>query len=313
MLALREIAKEVLAAGLLIALVVSSLWIATGSMPPLVVVESNSMMHNEQGEIGAIDPGDLILLLDKSRHGEIMTYVEALEKNDGEKHGKFGAVIIYKKNGLDGTPIIHRSILKVVAHTAVNPTEEGVCEDGAFDEHVQRNDGTKGGCIVSWSVPGTNLKGVSNITLDLPGIKCIPEGHVTVQQATLRIENWVPKHEGYLTLGDHNGCRVDQRGAAIGAAGLTDSEGKGVESVREEWVVGVAGGEIPWLGSLKLLTLDQGEGASQVPKSSWVKLAISIASLMLLMQVDGIANRWLKKSPEIDQAKIESDAWGEEE
>ena len=31
-------------------------------MAPLVVVESNSMIHSEQGEVGSIDAGDLVLV-----------------------------------------------------------------------------------------------------------------------------------------------------------------------------------------------------------------------------------------------------------
>ena len=46
----------------LVVLLLGSMWISTGSFPPMVVVESGSMMHDEDGSVGAIDPGDLILV-----------------------------------------------------------------------------------------------------------------------------------------------------------------------------------------------------------------------------------------------------------
>ena len=45
----------------MIAFLVLGLWAHTGTMPPLVVVESSSMIHEENGEVGSIDAGDLIL------------------------------------------------------------------------------------------------------------------------------------------------------------------------------------------------------------------------------------------------------------
>ena len=49
----------------MIVIIVVALWQHTGSMPPLVVVESSSMIHEKDGEIGSIDAGDLILVHDR--------------------------------------------------------------------------------------------------------------------------------------------------------------------------------------------------------------------------------------------------------
>ena len=61
--------EAVLAIGLVV-LILGSMWIATGTFPPMVVVESGPMMHDlEDGSIGAIDPGDLVLVINPpSRH-----------------------------------------------------------------------------------------------------------------------------------------------------------------------------------------------------------------------------------------------------
>ena len=72
---LREVAISI---GMVIA-ILSGLWAYTGSWPPLVVVESNSMIHSEQGEVGSIDAGDLVLVNSPQRTDQIVTYVESIQ------------------------------------------------------------------------------------------------------------------------------------------------------------------------------------------------------------------------------------------
>ena len=97
----------------MISFLVLGLWAHTGTMPPLVVVESSSMIHEESGEVGSIDAGDLILVMDRP-YDKIVTFAESSDrsnKNYGyEMHGMNGDVIIYQKNGDSGMPIIHRAI-----------------------------------------------------------------------------------------------------------------------------------------------------------------------------------------------------------
>ena len=109
--------REALLAIGLVLLILGSLWIATGQFPPMVVVESGSMMHDtEDGSLGAIDPGDLVLVMNPNRVN-IVTYVEAMEEDNQNfgytSHGMEGDVIIYSKNGGSDTPVIHRAILKL--------------------------------------------------------------------------------------------------------------------------------------------------------------------------------------------------------
>ena len=136
-----EFAREATLAIGLVTILLGSMWIATGSFPPMVVVESGSMMHEDEGSVGAIDPGDLVLVMNPNRV-EIVTYVEATQEgNDNfgyETHGMAGDVIIYRKNGGSDTPVIHRALLKAVANSS-------------------------GG----WDVPGTSLVNVDSITWTL--------------------------------------------------------------------------------------------------------------------------------------------------
>jgi len=88
----------------MIAFLVLGLWAHTGTMPPLVVVESSSMIHETNGEIGSIDAGDLILVMD-TPYDNIVTFAEASDRDNKyhgyESHGMEGDVIIYQKNGDD--------------------------------------------------------------------------------------------------------------------------------------------------------------------------------------------------------------------
>ena len=245
------IAREVMLALGLVVLLLGSMWVATGSFPPMVVVESGSMMHEDDGSLGAIDPGDLVLVMDPDRV-EIVTFVEATEAGGDdfgyESHGMAGDVIIYRKNGGSDTPVIHRALLKAVANAS-------------------------GG----WDVPGTTLRNVDNITWTLD-YQCLYHGGTY----DLEIDQWVPPHEGYLTTGDNedsNGCKVDQR-IATGddpRNGLTDENGNPVLAVKDEWVVGVASTEIPWLGAAKLAFSGT---SSQVTDTTWRSLLVVVAVII---------------------------------
>ena len=95
--------REVFLAIGLVFLLLGSMWLSTGMFPPMVVVESGSMKHSEDGSLGAIDPGDLVLIMNPERV-DIVTYVEASNKDNEnfgyEIHGMYGDVIIYEKMGV---------------------------------------------------------------------------------------------------------------------------------------------------------------------------------------------------------------------
>ncbi len=232
----------------LVTLLLGSMWISTGTFPPMVVVESSSMMHDSEGSLGAIDPGDLILVMNKDRI-DVISFVEATQmgnENYGyESHGMPGDVIIYRKNGGDDTPVIHRALLEAVSN------------------------GT------GWDVPGTTLRNVDTISWTLE-YQCSYHGGTY----SLRVEGWEPEHSGFLTSGDNNngGCMIDQPSANGQGGGLVDAIGQPVEPVREEWIVGVASSEIPWIGTIKLVTSST---AGSVTAKSWYSLTFTILLILL--------------------------------
>ncbi len=279
-----EFAREATLAVGLVTILLGSMWIATGSFPPMVVVESGSMMHEDEGSVGAIDPGDLVLVMNPDRV-EIVTYVEATQEaneNFGyETHGMAGDVIIYRKNGGSDTPVIHRALLKAVANSS-------------------------GG----WDVPGTSLVNVDSITWTLD-YECPYHGGTY----NLKIDRWEPNHEGYLTTGDNldsNGCNIDQLRATspdasetyIRGNGLKDENGNPVLAVKDEWIIGVAATEIPWLGAAKLAISGT---SSSVTDSTWRSLAMVVVLIIATPYlVEAIAER-RKDESDLDQPR--QDDW----
>ncbi len=85
----RVILREAYLALGLVSILLGSMWVATGSFPPMVVVESGSMMHDDDGSVGAIDPGDLVLVMNPDRKS-VITFVEAMQEgNENYGHLRF--------------------------------------------------------------------------------------------------------------------------------------------------------------------------------------------------------------------------------
>ncbi len=327
---LKNLLREMVLAVAMISFLVLGLWAHTGTMPPLVVVESSSMIHDESGEVGSIDAGDLILVMD-TPYEKIVTFAESSDpsnKNYGyEMHGMNGDVIIYQKNGDSGTPIIHRAILRVEASQTNSPdrsvsadaNNSAHCPDGGtWDLGVVDTDGEIGTCVLTWSVPGTNVSDVETITIHFDGQQagyydCKRFTHANVEPY-LVVWNWQPKHSGVVTLGDNNQCSVDQGGLVVnGSSGVHSASGV-AGPVQEAWLVGVAGGEIPWLGTVKLmLSGPNSPGTQYVPGSSFVFLAVLIGGIILApLGLEMGLKKIMDSSPELRQAELETDYSSEE-
>src|SRR6266571_7570283 len=54
--------RDVVIAGLAVAIVIGSIFWYSGTWPPMVVIESGSMMHGSDSSLGIIDTGDLTLV-----------------------------------------------------------------------------------------------------------------------------------------------------------------------------------------------------------------------------------------------------------
>ena len=303
---MRTLVRELVLAAGMITLLVLAMWAHTGSMPPLVVVESNSMQHDSDGEIGTIDAGDLILVHSPDDN-RIITFAEATDSKSDyygyESLGMEGDVIIYERNGeSDSTPIIHRAIFEISIGESVPAENQDDCEGGVF---------WNGLCITSWSVPGSDQVNVKEINLVFDGVNTgkYACGGVAAQHGSewFSVENYSPMNPGYITLGDNNDCNDDQ-GVFEFAQGLSSIHSGMIRPVQENWVIGISGAEIPWLGTVKLMVSGgDSPGVSQVPGLSFVFL-IAFVGIVLAAPaiIEPVVNRILRNSPEAIEAEREN-------
>ena len=302
---MRTLVRELVLAAGMITLLVLAMWAHTGSMPPLVVVESNSMQHDSDGEIGTIDAGDLVLV-HAPEDNRIVTFAEATDSKSDyygyESLGMEGDVIIYERNGeSDSTPIIHRALFEIVIGQSVPAENQDQCEGGVFWEDV---------CITSWSVPGSDQVNVKEINLIFDGEntgKYACEG-IAAQHGSewFSVENYTPMNPGYITLGDNNDCNDDQ-GVFEFAQGLSSIHSGMIRPVQEDWVIGISGAEIPWLGTVKLMVSGgDSPGVSQVPGQSFVFLILFVGTVLVApIVIEPVIKRILRNSPEAVEAEIE--------
>ncbi|MBB69623.1 MAG: hypothetical protein CMB28_00740 [Euryarchaeota archaeon] len=303
---MRTLVRELVLATGMITLLVLAMWAHTGSMPPLVVVESNSMQHDSSGEIGTIDAGDLILV-HAPEDNRIITFAEATDPKSEyygyESLGMEGDVIIYERNGeSDSTPIIHRALFEISIGQALPAENQNDCDEGVFWKDL---------CITSWSVPGSDQVNVKEINLVFDGVNTgkYACGGVAAQHGSqwFSVENYTPLNPGYVTLGDNNDCNDDQ-GVFEFAQGLSSIHSGMIRPVQEDWVIGISGAEIPWLGTVKLMVSGgDSPGVSQVPGLSFVFL-IAFVGIVLAAPVviEPVVNRILRNSPEAIEAEREN-------
>ena len=271
---------EILIAVAIVAGLFLTMFAYAANWPPLVVVESRSMQHADgESFIGTVDTGDLVLVKKAFSRGDIKTYYDGREANY-TSYGDFGDVIIYLRGGSNHqTPIIHRAILYIAA----NP-------DGVSFSCWELEQLTEG-IDFDFSVPtDTWTRITGNVILHDYGFRA-EELIVPIQdivQETLSRGALI--HDGYITKGDFN-RQVDQ------LLGISPNK----EPVRFDWVVGVARGEFPWLGIVKLyLTGDLPTYTPQNSIDALIILMIVVIVLPLTIEV----MLWLRTK----RAKLASEA-----
>lgn len=219
--------RDVVGALLIVGIVTGGIAGATGGVwPPVLAVESGSMMHptfeTAYGRIGTIDVGDLVFVRAVDPD-EVRLWVDGGEI----RYGRPGSVIAYKQDGDSGPlnlTILHRAItfVEVVREPGEPPTYEMRWVDG------------------------------ETLTFGASGIYFPPLGFDETRGFT-RANGYRPGYSGFITKGDNPGSNP----AADQALGIS-------KLVHPDWVVGEIYGELPWLGLAKL-TLQSGKTNPQVP------------------------------------------------
>jgi signal peptidase len=272
--AMWDIIKDVAIAFIIVILIISSIYIYTGNWPPVVVVESDSMQHSDtESFLGVIDTGDLVLVKAINGRGDVVTYMEGL-RTGHETYSEYGDVLIYKKNGFpqsEVTPVIHRALIWLRYNETGHHERGGTVYNGSFDipELKNHNEGP------NENDPWQDLSG-NGRWFDLSGSILLRNIGWDDQDVTIHLqkilENYdsnpdVEPHSGFITLGDHNKGKIDQEM-------LPAPDGR-VRPVKPEWVVGVARGELPWFGLIKLYFQDD-TITERAPSNSFTMLWVSL-------------------------------------
>ncbi|MCH2432115.1 MAG: S26 family signal peptidase [Candidatus Poseidoniia archaeon] len=248
----------------------------SGNWPPMVVIESGSMEHDNNplyseprySHIGTIDTGDLVIVKQAEKK-DIVTYLEG-KKTDYKKYGDYGDVIVYYKNGIETyngqpvTPVIHRAM--------------------AWVEVVDKDNGT-------YYIPEINTTFYGKIQLAEIGLG----GGASIQNL---------QNSGYITKGDSTGNpHPDQ---------LThyDITGSSVQPVDPDWIVGMAKGELPWFGLIKLRVTQPDNYYNAPPECRtmlWISMFVVLAGPVLAGKVWDTyqERRAAEKKPKSDKKKEE--------
>lgn len=266
------VVRDVAVSAGIVVLILVSLFAYTGVWPPMVVIESNSMMHGGDSQIGVIDTGDLTLVKSIKDKNDVVTYVEATCATNAhhgfKSYGDFGNVIVYRKNGLAETPVIHRAIAWIEYNvTASNPPTR------------YRGD-----------IPDIGIYNVSEYRMEKVGYQ--KQTIVISLDAIFRssaVSTSRAPHGGFVTHGDHNPEKVDQESLRVQKGGM-------VEPVKVDWVVGRAEGELPWFGLFKLWIT--GHKTATFPESSKNGLITTVFLLIAVPISVDLAVSWNKKRKE---------------
>ena len=274
-------ARDIGVAVLAVIIVIGSIFAYSSAWPPMVVIESGSMMHShERSMLGVIDTGDLTLVKKVGQRSDIITYLDAANQSHSnaghQTYGNYGDVIIYARNGhFELIPIIHRAITWLQFNRSYAPFSGGAPPSvlnstwdlpdlGRYNITVPANTNTHQvqslGMVRSWHFGSEQLV---EISIDLTSAAMIMGTH---------------PHSGFITKGDNNAgpdeAAVPPARNLQGPPPAWDPHGTtDVQPVMFEWVVGRAEFELPWFGVLKLWF---GGNAGPIPANSQTNLLLAI-------------------------------------
>ncbi len=241
-----ETIKEILISVLIVAIIFGGLYAYSGVWPPIVVIESGSMQHGNDSHIGTIDTGDIVVVKKVYSPDDIQTYIEG-RLHGYKTYGNYGDVIIYDYNG---NSIIHRAI--------------------AYLQWASNH----------WTIRGLDMHHLPNwihvdsSLLTIYNVSAKPNDMIMIHLD--KLNHKVVGDEGFITMGDHN---LEEFGPSAydqnGADGYLPICPK---LVNFNMIEGVARGELPWFGAIKLYLT--GTNTNQIPPSTNLWLAVSLITII---------------------------------
>lgn len=273
------ILKDVAIALLIVFIFFLVIWLYSGVWPPIVVVESSSMQHDDyESFVGVIDTGDIVLVKRANSISEVKTYAQG--KCSGHStYGDYGDVIIYNELGGGDKPIIHRALLWLELNTTTN---------SSFD--IPALECGKWRYGIDWWSHESGVTRPRNLTQDI-SIRVVSGYrnrtiHIAIYNFLRELKNserWTKG--GFVALGDNN-------------------EGADSHLIKHEWIIGKARGELPWFGLIKLaVTGDVPWGSvcagskrtNCAPENSWTSLVIALVLLIVVPVAMDIGLGYLQK------------------
>ncbi len=241
-----DTAKDIIISVIIVAVIFLSLYGYTQNWPPMVVIESESMQHGSLSHIGTADTGDIVLVKKVYSEDDIVTYVEGRMKNY-RTYGDYGNVIIYNYNGQS---IIHRAIVYL---------------KWSGSRWVIR--GFENGNYPSWLEVTKNEIIIKDVGYTHKGI--------IIHTDPKDLNPNKVGYEGFITMGDHN---LAKYGSYAYDQNSVDFVPICPKLVNYEMIEGVAVGEIPWFGAIKLYLT--GTNTNEIPENTKVNLAVSIIGII---------------------------------
>lgn len=232
----------------IIAVLTGSIMAYSGAWPPVYTVESESMEHSFNWTAGTINVGDIVFVKSiSSNPGNVVTYVAGRDTGYST-YGEYGNVILYKAS--NGEVIIHRAMF-----------------------------------YLSWNggkpvVSGYNGQSWIKVT----------DNYIVIDNASYSGRNLIvylsnlENKSGFITVGDYNLAHSTLYNSNEDAYTAADQNVFGYNPVVSSSIMGIAFGQIPWFGLIKLNIMRlSGDWAqyNQVPANSYVYLAASVSLILL--------------------------------
>ena len=230
-------AREILWVVAVVAGIALVLYLASGTWPAVVTIESESMVPH-------MNVGDLVFVVGADRYGELQTWETG--RNTGYmKFEDYGDVLIYSPNGAKGSlipglgggvhPIIHRAM-------GMTPEGTGI---PVYYYFFRGNSSPSQYLPVTIKDTAWLLEDGTIVARIVNGIIVPDKGNITPEDGYIVISDQLAKNGGYLTKGDNN-VRSDQ------GSYLSRMELGVIQPVKPEWIVGKALFAIPLLGYIPL-------------------------------------------------------------
>jgi len=232
-----EFAREIIWVVAVVAGIALILYLASGTWPAVVTIESESMVPH-------MNVGDLVFVVGADRYGELQTW-ETGRDTGYMKFGDYGDVLIYSPNGAQGSliPGLGGGVHPII-HRAMGATEEGTGIPVYYYFYMGRSSPSRYLPVTVndnfWLLEdGTIVARIEN------GIIVPDRANITPEDGYIIISDQLSKNGGYLTKGDNN-VRSDQ------GSYLSRRELGVIQPVKPEWIVGKALFAIPLLGYIPL-------------------------------------------------------------